>query len=848
MFVDYCLSCGKVLDDGRAYCDEQCQNGDLPSPSLSEASSTSYSPPLQYSHGQNVPPLVPSALGRALRAYSAHNRYSASSDSEVLQPAPLQDGTVSAPRPSTNSLSGSLFSSLTPQEAERLACLDRLKFFLATAPSRWDVEDEHGDGPDRSQPSRPALNRFLLPSQEYVTCVLWDGLFRITWTDIVRVLVFRFEAFGRPVRNMKKFEEGVQSDLRRLKIGVDACLEDPKSPLLQLLFNYQCVRTQKKQRVFYWSSVPHDKLFLDALERDLKREKMGHEPTTQITGEPALSFTYDDKRSLYEQFVVNRGVSEPHDEHAFDSESFRAGSSNASGSLHGVRRNSGDDADGPAIPFFAMFSLFEGSPTYEQHRKKNEKPSKLGPSPNGDGEHEEERRRRDARQYIASIPGVADQEMIVRLAGLSAGEIFIEQARKELKGGNANLGYGPYGQQAHPTYVQQLAHHQETLAASQVPRYQNVGHPQHPRPRQRQRSHDEAMREAYTANQEQAVPAAQAQGHSPGFALTGFPANATAQSAQFQSGSRELKTKAFICPLFSCGRLFKRMEHLRRHLRTHTMEGPFACPMCNKRFSRSDNLNRHVRTHQHADGFAGGAEWSETASGEDSSGEDEEVDDLTRDDDVSDPGGISVNLGIYGRPSGVGLGIGMGGGVSGMPAGSSRLGYMRVREWEVPSDVQEVIDDEEGLKRRYGRPGGKQPHWEATSSSQSNTPAFRSMNVPSPPPLDARASIAQFRPGSYYQPRLPSNSSSESLVLSPFSSPVPSSSFREEPRWRPPTRNSGEFPRGRWRVAVVARALPLRRVRFCVQRSHGEHALEPIAQQYPARAGLRHAPLGLAQL
>ncbi|KAJ7745920.1 hypothetical protein DFH07DRAFT_710211, partial [Mycena maculata] len=54
--------------------------------------------------------------------------------------------------------------------------------------------------------------------------------------------------------------------------------------------------------------------------------------------------------------------------------------------------------------------------------------------------------------------------------------------------------------------------------------------------------------------------------------------------------------KAFICPLFSCGRLFKRMEHLRRHLRTHTMERPFACPRCSKRFSRSDNLNQHVRT------------------------------------------------------------------------------------------------------------------------------------------------------------------------------------------------------------------------------------------------------------
>ncbi|KAJ6550832.1 hypothetical protein DFH09DRAFT_849722, partial [Mycena vulgaris] len=47
------------------------------------------------------------------------------------------------------------------------------------------------------------------------------------------------------------------------------------------------------------------------------------------------------------------------------------------------------------------------------------------------------------------------------------------------------------------------------------------------------------------------------------------------------------KTKVFFCPLCSCGRLFKRMEHVRRHLRTHTVERPFACARCNKRFGAS---------------------------------------------------------------------------------------------------------------------------------------------------------------------------------------------------------------------------------------------------------------------
>jgi hypothetical protein len=85
-------------------------------------------------------------------------------------------------------------------------------------------------------------------------CSSWltyrDNLFHITGTDIVRSLTYRFFAFGRPVVNTKKFEEGIFSDLRNLKPGTDATLEEPKSEFLDLLYKNNCIRTQKKQKVF----------------------------------------------------------------------------------------------------------------------------------------------------------------------------------------------------------------------------------------------------------------------------------------------------------------------------------------------------------------------------------------------------------------------------------------------------------------------------------------------------------------------------------------------------------------------------------------------------------------------
>ncbi|KAI8987468.1 hypothetical protein BDF20DRAFT_787751, partial [Mycotypha africana] len=56
----------------------------------------------------------------------------------------------------------------------------------------------------------------------------------------------------------------------------------------------------------------------------------------------------------------------------------------------------------------------------------------------------------------------------------------------------------------------------------------------------------------------------------------------------------------FPCSYDGCGKIFKRSEHLKRHIKSiHTKEKPYTCPYdnCDKRFSRTDNLSQHIRIH-----------------------------------------------------------------------------------------------------------------------------------------------------------------------------------------------------------------------------------------------------------
>lgn len=571
-----------------------------------------------------------------------------------------------------------------------------------------------------------------------------NNLFHISGTDIVRCLAFRFQAFGRPVKNAKKFEEGIFSDLRNLKSGTDASLEEPKSPFLDFLYKNNCIRTQKKQKVFYWYSVPHDRLFLDALERDLKREKMGQEATTMAVNEPALSFEFDSSQSLFEQLTKAQqsnqstfnaqpqSIPQSHP----TSPSVRTGDSMPPPAMippqqmpHSTMPQSSMPQHHPhSMPPAMQDEALTHAPTYSQMamppmpsqiqktREQSVNPvfdrngvplsqvahrhssmptyMEYSPAPSFVSSHFDDYSQRALSFEPLTPPqhtgGMGSEPAYIANedTGLYTAipDVGLQQPFNPLMSVPPNLHGGHYPSMARsyapqqtysilegsPTYKQRrrrsslttgpvpsgvtpvgnvsahAVHRPSDLRRSMsssvvppsIPESQEVSyhdspasmhtahHPNHHMMGEHKELHN-LSRHGTPMSTVEGAPYDPHSAHAHrmsgapifGDDFSGFTSSPTqdyrhghphpmhhfvqrTSSGVFRRarsatvGEIGPYQKSHSCPIPMCGRLFKRLEHLKRHVRTHTQERPYICPLCNKAFSRSDNLAQHRRTHE----------------------------------------------------------------------------------------------------------------------------------------------------------------------------------------------------------------------------------------------------------
>lgn len=166
---------------------------------------------------------------------------------------------------------------LRPMLAAELAAIHR---FIAAGPAEASRAAS-------ASPDGAALASFALPgTEETLHCVAYGGLHLVSGYDIIktfRVLVFSSGSGALLASTAsRKFEEGVFSVLRRLKVGPHCRLEDNRSDMLAWLHQNDCIRTVKKQKVYYWQCVDFFSLAAEIRSRCLsragKRGAAGHIP------------------------------------------------------------------------------------------------------------------------------------------------------------------------------------------------------------------------------------------------------------------------------------------------------------------------------------------------------------------------------------------------------------------------------------------------------------------------------------------------------------------------------------------------------------------------------------------
>ncbi|KAL1915065.1 uncharacterized protein VTP21DRAFT_7770 [Calcarisporiella thermophila] len=460
-----------------------------------------------------------------------------------------------------NSLSASPYNAMSMSQEQRQEQIEQLRFFLATAPA--SIQPNSGQ----------SMNCYRLPNGEQITCVLWKNLFHITSTDILRALVFRFEAFGRPVTNLKKFEEGVFSDMRHLRPGSDAVLEETRSEFLELLHKNNCIRTLKKQKVYYWFSVPHDKLFLDALERDIRRERKGLTPTSVSVAEPATTVSADITDNAF--FELRRSLlgnesegdaekpTTPTIPIGLQSQEHNEGKTSRESSAEGTENM----VQWPTPPR----SSTTPSPTTTQNEEK---------SPSLQTTQE---KNIDSAEVVPSVASDFGSRVWARWEKAAIAESFIPP----------KAGF-------YPAYSPQFFGQFDPTAAISPTELHGTPQLNLPFRRQTVPPSPSSISPYSLDSKRQRAAASEPPGLGDNMMFSAMSALPTPQPEEDMGSNVNgfSEPRPFICPYSGCTRQFKRMQHWKRHIRSsHSNIRPYECPVCGKGFTRSDSLTVHKRTH-----------------------------------------------------------------------------------------------------------------------------------------------------------------------------------------------------------------------------------------------------------